>query len=436
MNVSVFGLGYVGVVTSACLARDGHRVVGIDVNREKVDMVLSGKSPIVELGLTELLARVVESKRLSATTSVAEAVATTDASLVCVGTPTGPNGGVDLSHVFDVCKQIGRAISNCKPIGCSHTIVIRSTVAPGTTEQCRDMLVSDDASHDIHFAFNPEFLREGTAIRDYESAPFTIIGTDDGEAERVLRQLYDHVESEIVVREFKIAEMIKYACNSWHAAKITFANEIGRIAKSLGVDGRKVMEVVAQDTKLNVSSAYMRPGFAFGGSCLPKDVRGLQHMAKVNNVDVPMLSSLMVSNDFHINHCLRCILATNKRNIGMMGLAFKSDTDDLRESPSVELAERLLGKGFHLKIFDSAVHEAKLIGSNKLFIESKLPHLTCLLSNDTRAFIDHSEVIVVTHGTREFRNILDTITGPQRIIDFAGMLKTSLKGPVHEGVCW
>jgi len=433
MNVSVFGLGYVGVVTSACLARDGHTVVGIDVNQEKVAMVLDGKSPIVELGLSELLTEVIDAKRLSATASVGDAIAATDVSMVCVGTPTAQNGSVDLSHVFNVCEQIGRAVLKKKS---AHTFILRSTVQPGTTEKCREMLAAEGCGNCIHFAFNPEFLREGSAIRDYESAPFTIIGTDDHIAENAVRELYSQVESDIITTEFKIAEMIKYSCNSWHATKITFANEIGRVAKALGIDGRKVMEVVMQDTKLNVSAAYMRPGFAFGGSCLPKDIRGLQFCARTNNIDIPMISSLMVSNDFHINHALQCIIATGKRKIGMLGLAFKNDTDDLRESPSVELAERLLGKGYSLKIIDSAVHEAKLMGSNKLYIESKLPHLTSLLSSDPQELIDHAEVIVVTHGGREFKNILDRVDGTKKIIDCAGILKSPMKEPKYEGICW
>jgi GDP-mannose 6-dehydrogenase len=430
MKVSVFGLGYVGVVTSACLARDGHIVTGVDVNEEKVDMVSNGKSPIVELGLSELLTEMIALKRLSATTSFDEAITSTDVSLICVGTPTAANGSVDLSHVYAVCEQIGKAIAKKNS---AHTVILRSTIQPGTTEKCRELLGKNDS---VHFAFNPEFLREGTAIRDYESAPFTIIGTDDPIAEATVRELYAQVESKVIITDFKIAEMTKYACNAWHAAKITFANEIGRIAKSIGVDGRKVMEVVVQDTKLNVSTAYMRPGFAFGGSCLPKDVRGLQYMAKSNNIEIPMLTSLLLSNDMHINYALNQILQTGKRKISMLGLAFKNDTDDLRESAAVELAERLLGKGFDLRIFDSAVHEAKLMGSNKLFIESKLPHLTSLLTNDPKEIVSHAEVIVITYGGREFKNIIDTIPQNTKIIDLAGLLKDKKKEMNYEGICW
>jgi GDP-mannose 6-dehydrogenase len=430
MKVSIFGLGYVGVVTSACLARDGHTVTGVDVNEEKVEMVNNGKSPIVELGLSELLTDVISQKRLSATTSFKNAIESTDVSLICVGTPTAPNGSVDLSHVFNVCEQIKRTIDNKRT---SHTIILRSTIQPGTTEKCRELIGS---STHLHFAFNPEFLREGTAIRDYESAPFTIIGTDDPLAESAVRELYAQVQSKIIVTDFKIAEMIKYACNSWHAGKITFANEIGRISKSLGVDGRKVMEVVIQDTKLNVSAAYMRPGFAFGGSCLPKDVRGLIHMAKVNNVNIPMLTSLLLSNDSHINLALEQIINTGKRKVSMLGLAFKNDTDDLRESAAVELAERLLGKGFDLKIFDSSVYEAKLMGSNKLFIESKLPHLTSLLTNDVSTIINHAEIMVVTYGGREFKNIIDNVNKTTTVFDLSGLIKNAKKEMNYEGICW
>jgi GDP-mannose 6-dehydrogenase len=430
MNVSVFGLGYVGIVTSACLARDGHNVIGVDVNKEKVEMVCDGKSPIIELGLSELLVEVIALKRLSATTSFEQAIASTDVSLVCVGTPTASNGSVDLSHVYAVCEQIGNAIAKKKS---THTVVLRSTVQPGTTERCREIVGNYSI---VHFAFNPEFLREGSAICDYESVPFTIIGTDDTVAESVVRELYAQVASKIIITDFKIAEMIKYACNAWHASKITFANEIGRIAKSLGVDGRKVMDIVAQDTKLNVSAAYMRPGFAFGGSCLPKDVRGFKYIAKVNNVDIPMLTSVLMSNESHINFALNQILETGKHKISMLGLAFKNDTDDLRESASVELAERLLGKGYDLKIFDSAVHEAKLMGSNKLFIESKLPHLTSLLTNDPNEIINHAEVIVITYGGREFKNIIDLVSQETKIIDLAGLLKETRKEMNYEGICW
>lgn len=430
MNVSIFGLGYVGIVTSACLARDGHTVTGVDVNEDKVKMVNSGKSPIVELGLSELLAEVITQKRLFATTSFKDAIETTDVSLICVGTPTASNGSVDLSHVFEVCEQIKKTIDNK---GVPHTLILRSTIQPGTTEKCRELIGNTNL---LHFAFNPEFLREGTAIRDFESAPFTIIGTDDPIAESTVRELYALVESKIIVTDFKIAEMIKYACNSWHAGKITFANEIGRISKSLGVDGRKVMEVVIQDTKLNVSAAYMRPGFAFGGSCLPKDVRGLIHIAMVNNVNIPMLNSLLLSNDSHINMALEQIIKTGKRKVSMLGLAFKNDTDDLRESAAVELAERLLGKGFDLKIFDSSVYEAKLMGSNKLFIESKLPHLTSLLSNDISTIINHAEIMVVTYGGREFKNIIDNVNKTTTVIDLSGLIKNVKKEMNYEGICW
>jgi len=433
MNVSIFGLGYVGVVTSACLARDGNNVIGVDVNREKVGMVLKGRSPIVELGLSELLSEVMGAGRLSATTSVAEAVAQTDVSLVCVGSPSAPDGSTDLNHVYDVCRQLGLAMAKKKG---AHTVIIRSTVPPGTTETCQQIISDLMGKATLHIGFNPEFLREGSAINDYHSAPFTIIGTDDPIAENAIRELYSLVQSQVIVMEFKVAEMIKFTCNAWHAAKISFSNEIGRIAKSVGVDGRKVMEVIIQDSKLNVSPAYMRPGFAFGGSCLPKDVRSLIHIAKMNNVAVPLLSSMLESNDQHINRSLQLIMDTGKRNISLLGLAFKSGTDDLRESPAVELAERLLGKGFNLKIYDPAVNEAKLMGANKLYIEAKLPHLTRLLSDDPDEIVEHGEVLVVTHAGGEFRSLIDNLNDSRIIIDLAGLLKPDSKGVNYEGVSW
>ncbi len=433
MNVSIFGLGYVGVVTSACLARDGNTVIGVDVNKEKVGMVLKGKSPIVELGLSELLAEVIAAKRLSATTSVADAVAATDVSLVCVGSPSAPDGSTYLGHVFDVCQQLGLAIARKRE---PHTVIIRSTVPPGTTEKCREIIRERVGKGTFHIGFNPEFLREGSAINDFHSAPFTIIGTDDPIAEHAVRDLYSLVQSQVLVMEFKVAEMIKFTCNAWHAAKISFSNEIGRVAKSVGVDGRKVMEVIIQDLKLNVSTAYMRPGFAFGGSCLPKDVRSLIHIAQVNNVQVPLLTSMLDSNDQHINRSVQLIMETGKRNISLLGLAFKSGTDDLRESPAVELAERLLGKGFNLKIYDPAVHEAKLMGANKLYIESKLPHLTRLLTNNIEEIVAHGEVLVVTHAAGEFRSLIDGLDSSKFIIDLAGILKPDVKDKNYAGVSW
>jgi GDP-mannose 6-dehydrogenase len=433
MNVSIFGLGYVGVVTSACLARDGNNVIGVDVNKEKVAMVLKGKAPIVELGLAELLSEVIAAKRLSATTSVADAVAATEVSLVCVGSPSAPDGSTYLGHVFDVCQQLGAAIAKKRE---PHTVIIRSTVPPGTTEKCREIIKERIGKGTFHIGFNPEFLREGSAINDFHSAPFTIIGTDDPIAENAVRELYSLVQSPVLVMEYKVAEMIKFTCNAWHAAKISFSNEIGRIAKSVGVDGRKVMEVIIQDLKLNVSPAYMRPGFAFGGSCLPKDVRSLIHIAQVNNVQVPLLTSMLDSNDQHINRSVQLIMETGKRNVSLLGLAFKSGTDDLRESPAVELAERLLGKGFNLKIYDPAVHEAKLMGANKLYIESKLPHLTRLLTNNIQEIVDHGEVLIVTHAAGEFRSLIDTLGATKIIIDLAGLLKPDVKEANYAGVSW
>jgi GDP-mannose 6-dehydrogenase len=433
MKVSVFGLGYVGVVTSACFARDGHTVVGVDVNADKVSMVNEGRSPIVELGLSELLADMISAKRLMATTSVDEAVAATTVSLVCVGSPSAPDGSTDLRYVYNVCEQIGAAVAKKQS---SHTVIIRSTVPPGTTEQCRNIITTAANGVEVHCAFNPEFLREGSAIHDYQAAPFTVIGTDDPVAEQTIRSLYALVETQVVQTEIRVAEMIKYTCNAWHAVKISFANEIGRIAKTKGVDGRKVMNVVVQDTKLNISPTYMRPGFAYGGSCLPKDVRSLLHLARTGNTEVPLLASLSITNDYHINRALQMIIDSNKRAVGFLGLAFKSGTDDLRESPAVELAERLLGKGYLLKIYDPAVQEAKIIGANKQYIESKLPHLTSLLVSDYQDILEHSQVLVITHAGREFLHIIEKAARDVMIIDLAGIVKTEEPEGNYEGIAW
>jgi GDP-mannose 6-dehydrogenase len=387
----------------------------------------------VELGLSELLADGIAAKRLTATTSVDDAIMTTSASLICVGSPSASDGSTDLRYVYNVCEQIGTAVAHKKT---PHTIVIRSTVPPGTTEKCRDIIVAAANGVEVHCAFNPEFLREGSAIQDYHAAPFTVIGTDDPVAEQTIRTLYALVETSVITTNIRVAEMIKYTCNAWHAVKISFANEIGRIAKAKGVDGRDVMNVVTQDTKLNISATYMRPGFAYGGSCLPKDVRSLLHLALEGNTEVPLLASLSKTNDYHINHALQMILDSGKRSIGFLGLAFKNGTDDLRESPAVELAERLLGKGFKLKIYDPAVEEAKIIGSNKLFIESKLPHLTSLLVSDYNEILSHAQVLVITNAGREFLHIVEKAANDITIIDLAGIVKANKPGGNYEGIAW
>lgn len=433
IKVSVFGLGYVGAVTMACLSRDGIPVMGVDISETKVNMLNEGKAPIIELGLSELLKSGVESGRLRATTSAEEAVCNTDVSLISVGTPSHPSGELTLSIVYKVCEQIGLAIAKKNA---PHTVVVRSTVLPGTTKRCKEILQEYAGDVPVYVAFNPEFLREGSAIRDYDAPPYTVIGTVDEEAEKAVREMYATVEAPFIVIESSAAEMIKLTANAWHATKISFANEIGRIAKTAGVDGRDVMNIITQDTKLNISKAYMRPGFAYGGSCLPKDVRALTYYGKIENIDIPLLQSLTHSNSAQIETAIQRILQTGYRKIGLLGLAFKPGTDDLRESPAVELAERLIGKGCQLSILDAAVQEAKLVGANREYINKHIPHLSELLVDDAYELIEHSEVIVVTHGAAEFRDVIANIGEDTLIIDLAGILNYAPKGKKYDGIAW
>jgi GDP-mannose 6-dehydrogenase len=392
MKISVFGLGYVGSVGAACLAREGIPVVSVDINPDKVAMVSHGQAPVVEAGLPQLLEAAVRSHHLEATTSALQAVMSTDVSFVAVGTPSRPDGSLDVSNVLKVCDEIGAAVAAKRR---HHVVVIRSTVTPGTTIRCTEIL-QKHANGSIAVAFNPEFTREGTAIKDYNNPPYTIIGTTDSIAERVLREIYATVPAPIIITEPSVAEMVKLISNAWHATKIAFANEIGRLGNAVGFDAPQVMDILTQDSKLNISSAYMRPGFAFGGSCLPKDLRSLTYFARTENIALPLLSSLIPSNQAQIDSALLDILATEKRRIGIVGLAFKAGTDDLRESPALELAERLIGKGRELRILDPAVCQAKLVGANRQYIESKLPHLSRLLVTCPSDLLEHSELIVVT----------------------------------------
>lgn len=409
MKISVFGLGYVGAVTTGCLARDGHAVVGVDINPDKVARIARGESPIIEDGLPELLAAGVKAGRISATTSALDAVKTTDLSLISVATPSRADDSFDLTALFNVCRQIGEAVA---AKGRAHVVVIRSTVFPGTTHECRELLRQGAGNVPVHVAFNPEFLREGVALRDYDAPAYTIVGTTDPVAEAALRQLYATIFAPLFVTEPALAELIKLASNAWHATKVSFANEIGRIAGQVGVDGREMMEIFARDTKLNASAAYLQPGFAFGGSCLPKDVRSLTSFARLRNVEVPLLASLARTNQLQIDLAVARVLATGKRRVGLLGLAFKPGTDDLRESSSVELAERLMGKGCEVRILDNVVRGSELIGANRAYIEKHIPNLAGLLVADGPELLRHAEVIVITHDTAEFRALAQQANAP------------------------
>ena len=436
MNISVFGLGYVGAVSCACFAKLGHQVTGVDVNEQKVNLILQGKSPIVEKDLDEYVAEGIENGRITATTDVRTAIQSTDISIVCVGTPSQINGNIDLTYIYKVCTEIGEVLKDKDSF---HTVVIRSTVIPGTIAQCAQII--EDVSgkkHLEHFgvASNPEFLRESTAIEDFWNPPYTVIGTESERSEQQLKELYQDIDAPIFALKPEESEMIKYANNNFHALKITFANEIGNVCKELGVDGHKVMEVVASDHKLNLSSYYLKPGFAFGGSCLPKDVRGLNYRAKMLDVKVPLLSSLLPSNEYQVQRGLQLIYETEKRKIGFLGFAFKAGTDDLRESPVVELIETLMGKGYDLALYDSNILLSQLMGKNKDYLTGRIPHIARLLKKEVQQVMDHADVVVIGNKAPEFREAVANARPDQMIIDLVRIDKEKVTQDNYVGICW
>ncbi|MEV6905609.1 nucleotide sugar dehydrogenase [Amycolatopsis sp. NPDC051071] len=396
MKISVFGLGYVGCVSAACLAGRGHEVVGVDVNPVKIDLVSSGKAPVVEERIGELTAEVVAQGKLRATTDVRQAIADSDVSLICVGTPSAPNGSLSTAFLERVAEQIGDALKD-KPT--RHTVVFRSTMLPGT---CLDLLVpilekSSGLTAGVGFgvAVNPEFLREGSSVKDFYDPPKTVIGEFDSASGDVVAALYEGLPGEVFRVAIPVAEMTKYADNSFHGLKIGFANELGAICRALGLDSHQVIDVFLADRKLNISPAYLRPGFAFGGSCLPKDLRGLVYAAHRADVAVPILSHVLPSNEEHLQRAFDLVVRAGKRKVGLFGLSFKPGTDDLRESPLVELAERLLGKGYDLRIYDANVSLSRLMGANREYIEGRLPHLGQLLAGSIGEVLDHAEVSLI-----------------------------------------
>ncbi|SEP41866.1 nucleotide sugar dehydrogenase [Amycolatopsis saalfeldensis] len=396
MKISVFGLGYVGCVSAACLAGRGHEVIGVDVNPVKVDLVTQGHAPVVEERIGELTAEVVTSGALRATTDVAEAIAASDVSLVCVGTPSAANGSLSTEYLERVADQIGEALARKES---RHTVVFRSTMLPGT---CLDLLVpilekssGGTAGVDFGVAVNPEFLREGSSVRDFFDPPKTVIGEIDPASGDVVARLYEGLPGDVFRVPIPVAEMTKYADNAFHGLKIGFANELGSVCRALGLDSHKVMDVFLADRKLNVSPAYLRPGFAFGGSCLPKDLRGLVYAAHRADVSVPILAHVLPSNEDHLQRAFDLVARTGKRKVGLFGLSFKPGTDDLRESPLVELAERLLGKGYDLKIYDANVSLSRLMGANREYIEGRLPHLGQLLARSVEEVLEHADVCLI-----------------------------------------
>ncbi|MGY4534931.1 GDP-mannose 6-dehydrogenase [Pseudomonas sp. TE3786] len=436
MRISIFGLGYVGAVCAGCLSARGHEVVGVDVSTAKIDLINNGKSPIVEPGLEALLQQGIDTGRLRGTTDVAAAIRDTELSMLCVGTPSKKNGDLELDYIESVCREIGFVLRDKTS---RHTVVVRSTVLPGTVKNVVIPILEDcsgkKAGVDFGVAVNPEFLRESTAIKDYDHPPMTVIGELDRQSGDALESLYSELDAPIIRKDIEVAEMIKYTCNVWHAAKVTFANEIGNIAKAVGVDGREVMDVVCQDKTLNLSQYYMRPGFAFGGSCLPKDVRALTYRAGQLDVEHPMLGAIMRSNVAQVQNAFDIIASHDKRKVALLGLSFKAGTDDLRESPLVELAEMLIGKGFDLSIYDSNVEYARVHGANKDYIESKIPHVSSLLNSDFNQVVDGSDIIVLGNRDERFRPLAQHAPAGKQVVDLVGFMNHTSNGTT-EGICW
>ena len=438
MRVSVFGLGYVGSVSSAAFAADGHDVVGIDVNADKVAAINEGRSPIVEPGLGDLLQQGVRTGKLRATTSTADAINSSDLSLVCVGTPSRRNGSLDLTYLVRVCEEIGTVLRD-KPS--YHVVVIRSTVLPGTTHghviPALERTSGKKYGEGFGVSVNPEFLREGTALKDFREPPLTLVGHNHAADATPTKALYQDIQAPLIGTSIRNAEMVKYTSNAWHAVKVVFANEIGNLCKRVDVDSHDVMEIFCTDEKLNISSHYLRPGFAFGGSCLPKDVRALQYRAKEVDLDMPLINALLSSNRLQVQQAIDRIVETGKKKVGLLGFSFKAGTDDLRESPMVILAEALLGKGYALKIYDRNVSLARLVGANKQYIEEQIPHLSRHLSESIDQVIEESEVIVIGNGSPEFSTAIERCRPDQVVIDLVRIpLDFSKVQAQYDGICW
>jgi GDP-mannose 6-dehydrogenase len=438
-SVSVFGLGYVGCVSAACLASRGHRVVGVDVNPAKMEFLRQGRSPVVEEEIGDLTAKVVAAGNLAVMTDTHEAVLNTDISLVCVGTPSAAGGALSTTSLVDVTAKIGASLGDMDRW---HVVVYRSTMVPGT---CEDLLIPQlerasgkRAGVDFGVCVNPEFLREGTSVRDFRNPPKTVVGETDSRSGEMVLGLYEGLPGPRFQVPIAVAEMTKYVDNSFHALKIGFANEVGAICAALGLDSHAVMDIFLSDTKLNISPSYLRPGFAFGGSCLPKDVRALTHTARRNDVDVPLLANLLVSNETHMRRAIDLVVADGRRKVGMFGLAFKMGTDDLRESPLVELAERLIGKGFDIRFHDANVRLSRLIGANRTYIDERLPHIGDLLMDDVDSVLEHGEILIAGSSAPEVADAIARAEPDQLIIDLVRLPNAAhLRGsPNYLGIGW
>ena len=438
LAISVFGLGYVGSVSAACFASLGHRVIGVDVNPAKVEMMESGRSPIVEAGMNELVAEGSRNCRLHATVDSTAGVMQSDVSFVCVGTPSLRNGKLDLSHIEKVAGEIGGALKQKKE---HHTFVLRSTVLPGTTESLVLPILEREsgrrAGFDFTVAYNPEFMREGSAVADFLQPPYTILGAQNPAHLASLREIYQQTPGRVFETSLAVAEMVKYFSNAFHAVKVTFANEVGTLCKHLKVDAQAVTEIFTSDERLNISRAYLSPGFAFGGSCLPKDVRALNYKAKELDLNLPMLESLLPSNIQHIERAVETVMRSKKRKIAQLGLSFKAGTDDLRESPQVQLVKRLLGEGYEVKVWDEDVSLGRLAGSNRQYIEEVIPHIGSLLTDNLEEVLQWGEVVIIGSKSAS-REKLSWLRADQLVIDLVNLDKARRPGGLaaYEGICW
>ncbi len=439
MKISIFGLGYVGAVSLACLARDGHQVIGVDIDASKLELITAGKTPVVEEGMVDLMKAAAAGGRVSVTTDTEVAVLNSDISLVCVGTPSAANGSQDQGAVVRLAQAMGLALAK-KAAG--HVVVFRSTLVPGTVEDVLRPIIEKHSGKkdgvDFHLCFQPEFLREGSSIRDYDRPPFTVVGANHPDAGKRLRELFGHLPSKFIETSVRSAEMMKYCCNNFHALKITFANETARLCHALGVDAFEVMDLMCQDTQLNISRAYLKPGFAFGGSCLPKDLRATSYLAKQHDLELPMMSSILPSNQAHLQQALDKVLASGCKSVGFIGLSFKTGTDDLRESPLVMLAEQLIGKGIKLSVYDPEVHLAQLLGANRRYVDSHLPHIGQLVRADIAAVIADAELVVVGLTGSEIEDaLLQHLRPGQKVLDLVKLPSPErFAAQQVQGLCW
>jgi GDP-mannose 6-dehydrogenase len=437
LKISIFGMGYVGTVSAGCLAQDGHEVIGVDPVRTKVDLINSGQSPIIEVDIAEIIATMVKAGRLRATSDQDQAIRESELSFVCVGTPSQANGNLDLTYIRRVCELIGEALKNKSA---RHTVVIRSTILPGTMRQIVIPVLEEysgkKAGVDFGVCNNPEFLREGSAVKDFNAPPKTVIGEVDSSSGDLLSSLYAKLSAPLIRTDIETAEMVKYVDNSWHALKIGFANEIGNLCKSFSIDAHQVMKIFCQDKKLNISAAYLTPGFAFGGSCLPKDLRALAYKAKMHDLDLPIMTSILPSNELQVAKGLQLITEKGHRKIGVLGFSFKAGTDDLRESPMIEVIERLIGKGYDLRIFDKNVNLARLVGANRDYILNRIPHISRLMVNGIDPVLDHAETVVIGNKDPDFQSVPERLHNGQRLVDFVRIRNNRSENGKYDGICW